>query len=297
MDTTFSATTPVAGATLNATLDARYLFGSAMGKRPVRWSITDDQTACCARGDLREVPVGQVRLRLLPGGCANPRIVSPATPRTLDAAGKLAVALPTAAGKDDVAHTYTFEGDVEDVSRQHIASRSTVVVHPAPWYIGLRRPAYFADTKTGTTVDVVAADLQGGAVAGLPITLTLTRVQWNSVRQSEGGGFYSWDTEEVKVPAGEWTVTSAAAPVTVPIPVPEGGYYILAATTKDADGRSTRTETSFYGLGAGYTAWQRFDHNRITLEPERKIVETRRDGTRDDPVAMGNSDGAAHGGA
>src|SRR5690606_511268 len=26
----------------------------------------------------------------------------------------------------------------------------------------------------------------------------------------------------------------------------------------------------FYGLGEGYTAWQRFDHNRITLTPEQQ---------------------------
>src|SRR5678815_2957604 len=32
----------------------------------------------------------------------------------------------------------------------------------------------------------------------------------------------------------------------------------------------TRTETQFYALGKGYTAWQRYDHNRITLEPEKK---------------------------
>jgi hypothetical protein len=35
------------------------------------------------------------------------------------------------------------------------------------------------------------------------------------------------------------------------------------------EGHKTRTDTSFYGLGQGYTA-ERFDHNRITLEPERK---------------------------
>ena len=33
---------------------------------------------------------------------------------------------------------YRLEGDVEDVSRQHIANRASIVVHPAPWYIGVR---------------------------------------------------------------------------------------------------------------------------------------------------------------
>ena len=33
------------------------------------------------------------------------------------------------------------------------------------------------------------------------------------------------------------------------------------------------TPTSFYALGAGYTAWERFDHNRIELVPERKTYK------------------------
>ena len=116
----------------------------------------------------------------------------------------------------------------------------------------------------------MAVDLAGASVAGVPVRLELTRVQWNSVRRAEGGGFYTWETEEVRTAAGRWTLTSAAEPVAAKIPVPEGGYYVLSATAKDADGRTARTDVSFYGTGRGYTAWERFDHNRINLEPEKK---------------------------
>ena len=27
---------------------------------------------------------------------------------------------------------------------------------------------------------------------------------------------------------------------------------------------------SFYAIGSGYTAWQRYDHNRIDLVPEKE---------------------------
>jgi hypothetical protein len=90
------------------------------------------------------------------------------------------------------------------------------------------------------------------------------------VRRAEGGGFYTWETEEVRTPAGRWTITTADTPVPLHVPVGEGGSYILSAVATDAEGRRTRTETHFYALGRGYTAWQRFDHNRITLEPERQ---------------------------
>ncbi len=44
---------------------------------------------------------------------------------------------------------YSLEGDVEDVSRQHIANRASLLVHPAPWYIGLRRSSYFLAAEAG----------------------------------------------------------------------------------------------------------------------------------------------------
>ncbi len=268
VDTTLTTARPVAGTRLSGQIDAAYLFGATMARRPVRWSITrqpdnsipapildrfsDDQYAF---GYFAESRIGAERIA---GADA-----------TLDATGSIDVSADTAPNVD-VAYRYTLEGDVEDVSRQHIANRTSIVVHPAPWYVGLKRPAYFTDTTTGASTDVVAVGLDGTTTPGVPVTVQLTRVQWNSVRRSEGGGFYTWDTEEIRTPAGEWRITSAATPVTVPIPVPEGGSYVLSATATDADGRSTRTETNFYALGRGYTAWERYDHNRITLEPERR---------------------------
>src|SRR6476619_5831863 len=53
----------------------------------------------------------------------------------------------TQLAKTGIPYAYTLEGDVEDVSRQHIANRATVTVHPAPWYIGVRKPPYFIDQK------------------------------------------------------------------------------------------------------------------------------------------------------
>jgi uncharacterized protein YfaS (alpha-2-macroglobulin family) len=269
VDTTLAADPPVAGTALHASLSARYLFGNALAKRPVRWSLRRDPDLSIPDAILERYPAETYAFGYYPDlpRRADTRVAG--EDGTLSADGTLTLDLPTAHDAD-FAYRYTFEGDVEDVSRQHIANRSTIVVHPAPWYIGLRRPQYFADTSTGTSVDVVAVDYRGNAVPDVHVTLSLVRVQWNSVRRAEGSGFYTWDTERVEVPAGEWPVVTTTNPVSVKIPVPEGGYYDLRAVASDAAGGKTKTETSFYGLGPGYTAWERYDHNRITLEPERK---------------------------
>ena len=99
-------------------------------------------------------------------------------------------------------------------------------------------------------------------------------MQWISTRRSEGSGFYTWDTAEKETDVGTWTAKSGSrARIAWPIPLTEGGYFKLRAEAKDAEGRLAVTETSFYALGPGYTAWSRYDHNRIDLVPERKTYK------------------------
>jgi uncharacterized protein YfaS (alpha-2-macroglobulin family) len=190
----------------------------------------------------------------------------------LGKAGDLAVKLdtPRDAGLPFI---YTLESDVEEVSRQHIANRANLTVHPAPWYVGIRKPSYFLEQKSGLKTEIVAVGLNGAATAGVPVQVTLTQVQWQSVRRAEGNGFYTWDTERKEVPAGRWDVTTGTEPTPLTIPFANGGYFILEAKGIGTDGRTARTQTSFYVLGEGYTAWERFDHNRIELVPERKTYK------------------------
>ena len=110
----------------------------------------------------------------------------------------------------------------------------------------------------------------------MPVDVTLTQVQWQSVRRAEGNGFYTWETERKEVPAGTWHLTTAQRiPLRWKFRSPTGGYYILEARANGAAGRFTTTRTSFYALGDGYTAWQRYDHNRIDLVAERSTYQAR----------------------
>ena len=55
--------------------------------------------------------------------------------------------------------------------------------------------------------------------------------------------------------------------------LPAGGYFVLEARADAGQGRFTVTRESFYALGRGYTAWQRYDHNRIDLVAERSTYK------------------------
>lgn len=273
VDVTLSKAGAIAGDPLKGVVSARYLFGAPMGPRPVSWRF-NASPAYGAPANItdrfstdRWVFVGWSERQERP----DHEEVAKAD-ASLTKAGDLSIDLNTRRNAG-VPYVYTLEGDVEDVSRQHIANRATLLVHPAPWYIGVRQPPYFLQQRDGLKTEIVAVGLDAVAKADVPVTVTLTQIQWNSVRRAEGNGFYTWESARRELPAGEWKVTTGTEPVPLQIPVPSGGYFILEARAQTEDGRSAITTTAFYALGDGYTAWARHDHNRIDLVSERQTYK------------------------
>ena len=101
-----------------------------------------------------------------------------------------------------------------------------------PWYVGLKRPDYFVEQKKGLVTEVVTVSPSGQIVPGVTVDVTLTQIQWTSVRRAEGNGFYTWDVERKEVPAGTVQVKTGTEPVPLTVPVPNGGYFVLKATAR-----------------------------------------------------------------
>lgn len=284
VDATLSADEPVAGAKLKGVIAGRYLFGGAMNGRDVHWTYSKSSAYRIPDAILDRFPADRFQFagenwwseeREYDENDVSPqRGVESVTIQEkdgkLDKNGNLVLDLDTdlKAGKP---LTYTLEGNVTDVSRQTIAGRTSLQIHPAPWYIGVKNLPYFIDAKDALRSEIVAVAPSGKVTPGVEVTVTLTQLQWNSVRRAEGNGFYTWDVEQKEIPSGERTITSAEQPVPFEMPLKNGGFYVLTATAGDGQGRTTRTVTSFYAMGGGYTAWQRYDHNRIDLVPEKKL--------------------------
>ncbi len=273
VDVTLKGERALAGEPIKGVVTARYLFGAPMGARPVKWAFTRSPIGSAPAAVLDKFPAEQwdfVGWSERPGATMAGEVSR--DEGTLAKTGDLPLTL-TPQADAGVPYMYTLEGDVEDVSRQHIANRGSLLVHPAPWYIGLRRSSYFLQQKQGLNTAVVTVAPDGQIVAGVIVTVTLTQIQWTSVRRSESNGFYTWDTTRKEIPAGTWTVTTGAEPIPLSATLPNGGYFILEAIARDTNKRFAATRTSFYVLGDGYTAWARFDHNRIELVPERRTYK------------------------
>lgn len=269
VDVTLGSDAAIAGADLAGRVSARYLFGAPMPEKPVRWTYSKIELLDVPSKVTERFPTERYVFLGRDWDAPYPSAVTiEQNSETLDRKGELNKTLETerAAGAP---FEYRFEGAVTDVTRQEIAGRASYRVDPAPWYIGLKTPPYFAEGGSVDT-EVVAVGLDGLAVPGVNVTVELKRLQWTSVRQAEGDGFYGWESERKEIDSGRWNVTTTTSPVPLNIPVGEGGQYLLVARAEDGEGRSTTTRTWFYAIGEGYTAWERYDHNRIDLIPEKK---------------------------
>jgi uncharacterized protein YfaS (alpha-2-macroglobulin family) len=271
VDANLAGESSLAGVTLKGVVGGRYLFGAAMAGQPVRWTFSRTPAPTVPAAVADRFP--DERWTFLDHDWTASRPSEQGALQTADVAldpgGQVVLDLATDR-EAGVPYQYTLEGEVTDVSRQTLAGRASFRVDPAPWYVGLKPPGYFGDATRGLDTEVVAVGVDGTPASGVPVKVRLTQVQWHSVRRAEGGGFYAWETERRETAAGEWEVTSAVEPVPLHVDLPGGGYFVLHAEARDAEGRSTRTAVSFYALGAGYTAWERYDHNRIDLVPEKK---------------------------
>jgi len=161
VDLTLAAPTSLAGTRLAGTISAQYLFGAPMAGRPVTWTYSkspiydvpaairnrfpDDQFAFLGR-DYDDTPLTTQSLAKKDA--------------KVDAKGLLKLDLDTEL-KAGWPWSYTLEGDVTDVSRQHIANRASFRVDPAPWYIGVKVPPYFAEAAKGIDTSILAAALNG----------------------------------------------------------------------------------------------------------------------------------------
>ena len=271
VDATLDGTSTLAGTKLDGKVSGRYLYGSPMSGKPVTWGYSKIQVEDVPRAISDRWSTDRYAFldedNVWDGSPSTIAISS--NEAALDGKGELNLKLDTdiAAGWP---FEYKIEGTVTDVTRQQISGRASFRVDPAPWYLAVKRPPYFGEAKDGIDTEIVAPAIDGLATPGVKVKVELKRIQWASVRQSEGEGFYEWNSERKEVPAGEWTIETKAEPVPLHIPITEGGEYLLVASAADGKGRTTTTRVAFYAIGAGYTAWERYDHNRIDLIPEKK---------------------------
>ena len=155
----------------------------------------------------------------------------------------------------------TAEATVVDVDRQAFTGGSSLLVHPAEFYVGLRSDRAFVRQGDTMRIDAIVADVDGEVVAGRPVTVEAGRVE---VGRLDG----RFDEEVVDVQTCEITSTDSPDGVRCEFTAEAGGRYRVTATVTDDDGRTNRAEYTQYVSGAASTPTRTVEQDEVTVVPD-----------------------------
>ena len=159
------------------------------------------------------------------------------------------------------AMTVSAQATVMDVNRQAWTASTSLVVHPAAEYVGLRIEKSFLQQGEPLEVNTIVADLDGKRVGKRKVTMKATRTDWE---QEEG----EWKEKEV----GEQScsVDSALEPVRCTFKTADGGEYRVRATIEDAQGRKNETDTSIWVAGGRLQPQRELKQEEVKLIADKK---------------------------
>jgi uncharacterized protein YfaS (alpha-2-macroglobulin family) len=165
------------------------------------------------------------------------------------------------------------DAEVSDVSRRSVATSSTALIHPASFYVGVKRDGESSViTAPGKLEPRVAAFEPGGKrLAGKRVTLELIERRYTFAKEAAGGDYRSVSKPVDKsVARCEVSTRSPAGPAdeglaSCALAVPTAGYYLLVARAKDERGNVTEAATSIYATGEGSPTWEDNDRRSLSL--------------------------------
>ncbi|MBI9043861.1 MAG: hypothetical protein JEZ06_05205 [Anaerolineaceae bacterium] len=156
------------------------------------------------------------------------------------------------------------EATVMDVNRQAWAGSTSLMVHPADLYVGLRSERYFVERGDPLDIDLIVTDLDGNPVADRQIKVSAARLVW----KYEKG---TWqETHEDKQSC---TVGSTMEPVSCSFETPLGGRYQITALTTDSMGRKNQSSFTRWVSGSEQAPSRKVEMETATLIPDKETYQ------------------------
>ena len=153
----------------------------------------------------------------------------------------------------------TAEATVMDLNRQAWTSGTSLLVHPADVYVGLRSERYFVERGEPLEIELIVTDIDGNAVAGRPVTVEAARIVW----KSSGG----WHEELVDPQTCDITSSEEAQTCTFDTSV--GGRYRITALVTDEQGRQNESRLTRWVSGGDLPPSRTVEQEEITLIPDK----------------------------
>ncbi|HID52149.1 MAG TPA: hypothetical protein EYP41_08935, partial [Anaerolineae bacterium] len=152
------------------------------------------------------------------------------------------------------------DATVMDVNRQAWTAGTSLLVHPAEWYVGLRSATTFVQQGDPLEIEAIVTDIDGSAISGAAVEIEAGRLEWNYRNGT-------W-TEELTDPQS-CRITSESEPVSCEFDTAVGGEYRITAVVTDEQGRQNQTQFTRWVSGGPAKPSRKVEQEEATLIPDK----------------------------
>jgi alpha-2-macroglobulin len=178
-----------------------------------------------------------------------------------DAAGNHRLRIDFDGVRPPRASSVTAQASVTDVNRQTWTATTTLLVHPADLYVGLRSDRTFVREGEPLVVQAIVTDLDGRAVAGREVRMRAALLEWT---------YAKGEWKQVEADEQECSVRSAGEAVKCSFAPKKGGAYRVTARVLDDRERPNESELTLWVAGGKQPPRRGVEQESVELIPDRK---------------------------
>lgn len=250
------------GGHAQATVQASYYAGGGLPNSEVSWRVTatPSQYTPPNRGDYtfgKWTPWWESYNSSADGSRNNTQTFKGST----DAAGKHILRIDFDSVNPPQPTSVTAQASVTDVNRQTWTATTTMLVHPADLYVGLKSERLFVQQGEPLVVGSIVTDLDGKLVAGREVKMRAALLDWKQVKGQ-------WKQVESK--AEECSIKSADDEAKCTFRPKEGGVYRVTARVVDDKERANESELTLWVAGGKQPPRRGVEQEKAELIPDRK---------------------------
>lgn len=178
-----------------------------------------------------------------------------------DASGKHLLKVDFESVKPPRPYAITAASSVQDVNRQTWSSSTSLLVHPASLYVGIRTPRTFVQKNEKMTVESIVSDLDGTLVAGKNVEIKAILKDWVFDKGS-------WS--EKVIDEQSCAVTSTDKAHKCEFIAKNGGRYTVTATVMDDRERFNESEFTIWVPGGKTPPKRSVEQEEAQIIPSKK---------------------------
>ena len=178
-----------------------------------------------------------------------------------DASGKHLLKVDFESVKPPRPYAITASSSVQDVNRQTWSSTTSLLVHPASLYVGIKTPRTFVQKGEKMVVESIVSDIDGNLVAGRDAEIKAVLKDWT---------FDKGAWKEITVDEQTCTVRSADKAQKCEFVAKNGGRYTVTATVMDDRERYNESEFTIWVPGGKTPPKRNVEQEEAQIIPSKK---------------------------